>query len=179
VQIKTPWKILIAGLAVGMVVLLAQDKAPPSSYAPVDIRESFASIMARMSAAKPGVVKRQLALLAERYDLANNPAPGVTMSRSKAVQQGVRVKLAESRGTNSPSCLLTRSKPATSFLPASFRCLTRITRKAECFSLSSKIDEINKQEKRDLTRFDLTSIFGPLPSRISTTHVPDYASDPG
>ena len=93
-QIKTRWKILTVGLAVGMVALLAQDKAPPSSYAPVDIHESFASITARMSAAKPGIVKRQLALLAARYDLANNPAPGVTMSRSKPIQQGVRVKLA-------------------------------------------------------------------------------------
>ena len=58
VQIKTRWKILTAGLAVGMAILPAQEKAPPSSYAPVDIHESFASIMGRMSAAKPGIVKR-------------------------------------------------------------------------------------------------------------------------
>ena len=38
-------------------------------------------------------MKRQQALLAERYDLANRPAPGVTMSRGKPVQDGVRVKL--------------------------------------------------------------------------------------
>ena len=50
--------------------------------------------MTRMSAAKAGIMKRHMALLEERYDLSNNPAPGVTMSRNKPVQQGVRVKLA-------------------------------------------------------------------------------------
>ena len=38
-------------------------------------------------------MKRQVDLLAERYDLANRAATGVTMSRGKAVQEGVRVKL--------------------------------------------------------------------------------------
>jgi len=59
----------------------------PSSYAPVDIHETFATIMNRMSAAKADIMKRQLALLEERYDLSNNPAPGVTMSRSKPIQR--------------------------------------------------------------------------------------------
>ena len=49
--------------------------------------------MTRMKAAKPEVMKRQMDLLNERYDLSNRPAPGVTMSRGKSVQEGVRVKL--------------------------------------------------------------------------------------
>ena len=49
--------------------------------------------MARMKAAKPAVMKRQMALLEERYDLSNRAAQGVTMSRNKPVQAGVRVKL--------------------------------------------------------------------------------------
>ena len=53
----------------------------PSSYMPVDIKESFAAIMARMTAAKPEVMKRQMDLLNARYDLANHPAKDVTMSR--------------------------------------------------------------------------------------------------
>ena len=56
-----------------------------SSYSPVVIKESFEAIMARMKAAKPGVMKRQMDLLNERYDLSNHPAAGVTMSRGKAV----------------------------------------------------------------------------------------------
>ena len=85
-RIKTRWtiqaSIVAAGLVVGVGVLLAQDNTRPSSYAPVDIHEAFATIMTRMSAAKAGIMKRQIALLEERYDLSNNPAPGVTMSRS-------------------------------------------------------------------------------------------------
>ena len=65
----------------------------PSSYSPVVITEDFDSIMARMKAAKPEVMKRQMDLLQERYDLSNNPAEGVTMSRGKPIQQGVRAKL--------------------------------------------------------------------------------------
>jgi cytochrome c peroxidase len=81
---------VVAGLAIG--VGLAQYKVP-SSYLPVDMHESFAALMARMSAAKPEIMKRQMELLEERYDLSDRPAPGVTMSRGKPVQQGVRVKL--------------------------------------------------------------------------------------
>jgi hypothetical protein len=65
----------------------------PSSYAPVDIHESFSTIMSRMAAAKPAIMKRHMALLEQRYDLSNRPASGVKMSGGKAVQQGVRIKL--------------------------------------------------------------------------------------
>ncbi len=64
-----------------------------SSYMPVDITEPFASIMARLSAAKPAVEQEHNALLNERYDLGDRPAQGVTMDRGKPVQEGVRVKL--------------------------------------------------------------------------------------
>ena len=65
----------------------------PSSYSPVVIQEDFETTMARMKAAKPEVMKRQMDLLAERYDLSDRPGEGVAMSRGKAVQAGVRVKL--------------------------------------------------------------------------------------
>ena len=41
-----------------------------------------------------GSCAARLALLGERYDLADRPAPGVTMSRGKPVQEGVRVEAA-------------------------------------------------------------------------------------
>ena len=75
---------------------LAWPKAAPakeSSYAPVVITEDFDSTVARMKAAKPEVMKRQMDLLKQRYDLSDNPAKDVTMSRGKPVQQAVRVKL--------------------------------------------------------------------------------------
>jgi cytochrome c peroxidase len=49
-----------------------------SSYAPVDITEDFATTMARMKAAKPEVMKRQIDLLNARYDLDFPPAPKLT-----------------------------------------------------------------------------------------------------
>lgn len=45
----------------------------PSSYMPVDIHESFQSILQRMSSAKQGVDDRQQELLKQRYDLSNTP----------------------------------------------------------------------------------------------------------
>src|SRR5260370_25200105 len=70
-----------------------QEQRGQSSYMKVDSPESFASIMARMKAAKPGIEKEHSALLNERYDLSDRPAQGVTMDRGKPLQEGVRVKL--------------------------------------------------------------------------------------
>ena len=49
--------------------------------------------MARLQAAKPEVMKRQMDLLNARYDPSDRPAQGVTMSRGKSMQEGARVKL--------------------------------------------------------------------------------------
>src|SRR5258708_4050518 len=92
---KLRWAVLAAGLLMSVHPARSQDNGKkPSSYAPVDIHESFSTIQSRMTAAKPEIMKRHMALLEQRYDLSNRPAQGVTMSGGKAVQQGVRVKLA-------------------------------------------------------------------------------------
>ena len=91
----------ISILAIGIVIvsLSAEDSprtpapAQKSSYLPVVDKESFSVVRDRMSAAKPGVMKRQTDLLAERYDLSNRAAKGAVMDRSKPLQEGVRVKL--------------------------------------------------------------------------------------
>ena len=59
------------------------------------ITEEFDKTVARMSEAKPAIMKRQSELLAERYDLSDRPAKGLFMDRAKPVQEGVRVKLPE------------------------------------------------------------------------------------
>lgn len=63
-----------------------------TSFSPV-IDANFNEVMKKMRAAKPEIMKRQMSLLEQRYDLGNKPAPGVTMSRGKPVQGGVRAKL--------------------------------------------------------------------------------------
>jgi transposase InsO family protein len=46
----------------------------------------------RLQREKPEFAKRHRDLLAERYDLADRAATGVTMSRGKPVQDGVGVR---------------------------------------------------------------------------------------
>lgn len=126
-----------------------------SSYAPVDIKEDFAATMARMKKAKPEVMKRQMDLLTERYDLSNRPAKGVTMSRGKPIQEGVRVKLKdttwEKLAEGNPEDI--REKD---LFPAGFLPLPHPNHpEGDMIFPKFHIDEIKKQEGRDLTRFDL------------------------
>jgi len=127
-----------------------------TSYAPVAITEGFGTTLKRMSGNKPGVMKRQMDLLAQRYDLSNRPAQDVTMSRGKAVQEGVRVKLPagatwEQLAALGPSEIRKRELFPDGFLPLPH------PNHAEGGMVFPKfhIDEIARQEGRDLTRFDL------------------------
>jgi cytochrome c peroxidase len=92
---KTIWALLATASIVGGLSLAyaQQEQRGATSYLPVDIKESFASIMARMKAAKPDIEKEHANLLSARYDLSNRPAKDAAMSRRKPLQEGVRVKL--------------------------------------------------------------------------------------
>jgi len=154
-------KALSATLAVFVAgfVSAAQAQAPdkpPSSYSPVVTLEPFATVMSRMQAEKAAVMKRQLDLLNERYDLGNRPAPGVTMSRGKPVQDGVRVKLPAGQswgrlGAMRPEEVRDRDQFPKGLLPLPH------PNHPEGGMLFPRfhIDEIKRQEARDLTRFDL------------------------
>jgi cytochrome c peroxidase len=65
-----------------------------SSYLPVDIKEPFASIMARMKAAKAGIMQRQMGLLNERYDLSKRVSNEIKMTRGKPIPIGPATRLA-------------------------------------------------------------------------------------
>lgn len=129
---------------------------PPSSYAPVVAKEDFATTMRRMSAEKPGIMQRQMALLNERYDLSNKPAKGVTMSRGKPVQEGVRARLSKGITWNELAALSPDEIREKGLFPQGFLPLPHPNH-PEGGMLFPKfhIDEIKKQENRDLTRFDL------------------------
>ena len=66
---------LFGGALIAAHAVAAEPKTQPTSYMPVDIKESFASIMARMKAEKPAVEARQKSLLEGRYDLSNARPP--------------------------------------------------------------------------------------------------------
>ena len=136
--------------------------------------------MARMSAAKPGIMKRQMSLLEERYDLANRPASGITMSRNKPVQQGVRVKLPSGMTWDQLAKMTPDQIKVRDAFPAGFLPLPHPNH-AEGGMLFPKfdIDEIKKQEERDLTRFDLDfDTSGPFPAGISATDLSDDPARP-
>lgn len=148
---------LIAGIGLvwGAWTAVAEEKRP-SSYAPVNVEETFDSIRSRMEQGKPGVMQRHMDLLEERYDLTDQPAGGVTMSRGKAVQKGVRVKLPEGMTWEKLAAMSPAEIREKGLFPKGFLPLPH-PHHAEGGMLfpAHHIDEIKKQEGRDLTRFDL------------------------
>jgi cytochrome c peroxidase len=154
------WKTmcLIAAVLGGLgVVVLAQD-APKksSSYMPVDQTEAFATVLERMKAAKPDVAKKHAALLAERYDLSDSPAKGVAMSRGKRVQQGTRAKLPKDMTWEKLAALGPEEIREKGLFPVGYLPLPHPNHPEGGMVFPKfHIEEIKKQEGRDLTRFDL------------------------
>ena len=144
--------------AVALAALLAAplQAAVPNSYAPVDDRETFDAVKSRMEKNKGAVEKKHRDLLELRYDLSDKPAKGVTMSKGKAVQAGVRVKLPKGTGWNDLAGMTPDQIKAKNLFPQGFLPLPHVNQ-AEGGMLfpKSTIDETKKQEDRDLTRFDL------------------------
>ena len=84
--------LLVAGaLILGAVSLFGQQKRE-SSYSPV-IEEPFEKVMAQDKSQKPSVMKRQMDLLNERYDLSKNVTTEATMSGGKPLPVGPTAKL--------------------------------------------------------------------------------------
>jgi len=127
-----------------------------SSYMPVVDTEDFATIHARMSSAKAGVMKRQMDLLSERYDLSNRPASGVVMDRTKPVQEGVRVKLRSGVTWAQLASMTADEIRNKNLFPGGFLPLPHANHPEGGMVFPNfEIQELLKQEQRDLTRFDL------------------------
>ena len=151
--------VLVAFFSVFIVlgILYAQEsKKKISSYMPVVITEDFASIMARMKAGKPEVMKRQMDLLNMLYDLSNRPAAGVTMSRGKPVQEGVRVRLPMGMTWEKLAAMSPEEIRERNLFPGGFFPLPHPNHPEGGMVFPKfHIDAINKQDGRDLSRFDL------------------------
>lgn len=149
---------LITVVFLAMILSISYAQEPPaSSYSPVVIKENFRDTVKRMKSAKAAVMKRQADLLKERYDLRDRPAKGIMMSGGKkAVQEGIRVKTPKGTdwtglGNMSPDDI--RKKD---LWPKGFYPLPHPNHPEGGMVFPQfHIDEINKQEGRDLTRFDL------------------------
>jgi cytochrome c peroxidase len=172
----------VATAALSLAIAHAQQPPPArgaTSYMPVDLKEPFAAVMARMKTAQPAVQRRQADLLAERYELANRAATGVTMSRGKPVQEGVRVKLPAGTSWTQLAGLNSNDIRERGLFPKGFLPLPHPNH-PEGGMLFPKfaIEEIKTQEGRDLTRFDLEfdlpdHLLPEFPAAIFLTTRPD------
>ena len=157
---RTAWTILAIAASAGTAGYTYAQQQPErrgkTSYMPVDIVEPFASIMARMVAAKPQIENEHSDLLAQRYDLADHPAQGVTMSRGKSVQGGVRVKLPAGTSWGALAASSSDQIRDRDLFPRGFLPLPDPNHPEGGMVFPHfEIDEVKKQEGRDLTRFDL------------------------
>ncbi|HEV8121323.1 MAG TPA: cytochrome B6 [Candidatus Polarisedimenticolia bacterium] len=118
--------------------------------------EDFPAMVDRLQREKPEFAKRQRDLLAERYDLADRAATGVTMSRGKPVQEGVRVRLPKDVTWEKLAAMTPEEIKTKSLWPAGFYPLPHPHHEAGGMVFPQPlIDETRRQTGRDLTRFDL------------------------
>ncbi|AMN46876.1 cytochrome B6 [Steroidobacter denitrificans] len=127
-----------------------------SSYMPVANDAELAELAKKLRAEKPAAAARHQALLESRYDLSNRPAQGVTMTRGKPVQAGVRVKLPPGMTWEKLSEMTPEEIHQQDLFPAGFLPLPHpIHAEGGMVFPKFMIDEIKRQEARDLSRFDL------------------------
>jgi cytochrome c peroxidase len=149
---------IVTALVSGLTLAYAQQEPQrgATSYMPVDPQEPFAATMARMRVAQPAIQKRQADLLAERYDLANSAAAGVTMSRGKPVQAGVRARLPAGATWEQLANTAQNDIRERNLFPKAFFPLPHPNHpEGGMLFPKFEIEEVKKQEARDLTRFDL------------------------
>lgn len=117
----------------------------------------FDAVKADDEASKAGVQQQQRALLEERYDLSDKPIPGLMMSGGrKAVQGGVRVKLPKGATWDGLGTMAPEQIRQKGLFPAGFLPLPHVKQSTGGQVIpKEQIDEISRQERRDLKRFDV------------------------
>ena len=150
--------LLIIGGAVSAQDAVSKSTGPKNATVapPVVAPEDFKAVMIRMQGAKAAIQQQHLDLLTARYDLGDHPALGVTMARKKPVQEQVRIRLPEGLTWEKLAAMSPADIREQSLFPAGFLPLPHPNH-PEGGMLFPKfhIDEIKKQEARDLARFDL------------------------
>ena len=149
---------LIPPVAAFLIALPAVgDQLPPdASYRPLPT-QPLATVRAEDEAAKPEVMRQQQQLFEQRFDLSDRPTPGVMMSGGlKPVQAGVRVKLPQGVNWDSLAQMTPDEIRNRGLLPLGFMPLPHVKQATggQVFP-NVEIDEIHRQEDRDLRRFDV------------------------
>jgi cytochrome c peroxidase len=152
------WKAIppIAAALLCGLSAVADPLPPQASYRPLPT-QPLSAVMREDEAAKPGVTQQQQDLLAQRYDLSDQPIPGVMMSGGrKPVQGGVRVKLPDGVTWDSLAAMSPDEIRQRGLLPAGFMPLPHVKQATggQVFP-DRQIDAIRQHEARDLRRFDV------------------------
>jgi cytochrome c peroxidase len=130
------------------------------AYSVLAADESLADVIKRTQAEKPKFAERQKSLLAERYDLSDQPVAGVTMSKGKPVQGGVRVKLPAGVTWDQLAAMTPDEIKQKNYWPAGFYPLPHPHHEAGGMIFPQfQIDGVKKQDDRDISRFDLDHDF--------------------
>jgi cytochrome c peroxidase len=153
---RKPWTLpILLFLIVAAAGLLVAQEPEKKRNDPDDPAAAFQAVFQQKSAQKAATMREARNYLAQRYDLGNRPAP-VTMSRGKAVQQGVRVKLPagvtwQQLAQMSPDEIKRRNLWPEGFLPLP----GPDHMEGGMIFPQFHIDEVKRQTDRDLNRFDL------------------------
>jgi cytochrome c peroxidase len=149
-------------LATSSIAQRRQQTAPveparaPTSYAPTIPDRPFNEILRDMSANKANVMREARALLEQRYDMSDRPVPGITMSRGKPVQGGVRVRLQDGVTWQQLSEMTRQEIAERGLFPDGFKPLPHpFHAEGGMVFPQNHIDEILEQEQRNLNRFDV------------------------
>jgi cytochrome c peroxidase len=177
------YRIIKASFLAGIALAALQAQADPlpadASYRPLP-SQPFEVVKAADEAQKPQVMQRQQKVFDERYDTSDRPTPGVLMSGGrKAVQGGVRVKLPPGASWDQLSVLSPPEIRNRGLMPKGFLPLPHVKQGTggQVFP-QEQIDEIRRQEGRDLRRFDvefdLPALFTPeFPAPVFLTTHPE------
>jgi cytochrome c peroxidase len=133
-----------------MVVALAVGTAQAQEV------QDFDSLVKDLQSQKPEFAERHQQLLEMRYDLSDRPAEDATMSRGKPLQEGVRVLLPEGVTWEELAAMSPAEIREAGLWPEGFFPLPHPHHEAGGMVFPKpQIDEVKKQNARDLTRFDL------------------------
>src|SRR4030088_1826552 len=153
-------KTLLAGVAAATVAFgfayAQQGPRGKTSYMPIDITEQFSAIFSRLSAQKPEVTRAHMTLLNERSALRKRLSSGFRRDRSKPVREGLRVQLPAGKSWESLAGMTPEQIREQNLFPKGFYPLPHPKHSEGGFIFPQfLIDEIKRQEDRDLTRFDV------------------------
>lgn len=118
--------------------------------------DDFDATMKRMKAEKTAIMKRQQDLLNERYDLSDTKSELKMSGNRKFIQSGVHVKLPQGVTWEQLASMKPEDIQEKGLWPKGFYPLPHPNHpEGGMLFPQSHINEIKKQEGRDLTRFDL------------------------